>query len=172
MAAACGGGEGGNDGEGGADSTANATSAAATGGTTAGAGSTTGGTSGTTGGGTGGNGITACGNFPDQQPKSCQAGQYCADEGFSECLNGCLSNVNCTSDQSCIKEAGQNVGTCQTVQGSVPCDTVCSKLKACAPATTDEMCDQFCAGTNDACKTCVANANCTDADACTAECGL
>ena len=51
--------------------------------------------------------MTPCGNFPDFEPKSCQAGQYCSDEGFSECTNGCLSETNCTSSQVCVKAPGE-----------------------------------------------------------------
>ncbi len=57
-------------------------------------------------------GITDCGNFPDG-PKQCQAGQYCSDEGFSECSNGCLSNNNCASDQTCQKPGSEDVGICE-----------------------------------------------------------
>lgn len=138
---------------------------------TGGASSGTGGASSGTGGSSStGNGVTPCGNFPDSQPKSCQAGQYCADEIISDCQNGCLSNTNCASDQTCEKSAGEDVGTCQAVQGSTECAPVCAKLQACDPSITQAMCDQFCAGTNEACKTCVVNANCTNPDACANDC--
>lgn len=58
-------------------------------------------------------GFTSCGNFPDMVAKSCQPGQYCADAAFSECKAGCLSNVNCASDQTCQKAAGETTGACQ-----------------------------------------------------------
>ncbi len=68
-------------------------------------------------------GFTACGNFP-AGPVTCQPGQYCEDAIFSNCESGCLSNLNCTTDQTCVKASGQNVGTCQ---GTTPtCDPACS----------------------------------------------
>lgn len=121
------------------------------------------------------NGQTPCGSFPDDQPKTCQAGQYCADEIFSECVNGCLSNTNCASDQVCDKPAGLDVGTCQGEGTTVSCADVCAKLQACDPSITQAQCDQFCAGTNETCKSCVVGANCpalNEGTTCMAECGV
>lgn len=120
------------------------------------------------------NGITPCGNFPDG-PKSCQAGQYCADEGFSECQNGCLSQTNCTSAQTCQKAPAEDVGSCQGSTPTVTCADVCAKLQACDPSVTQAECDQFCAGTNDVCKSCLVGENCPallEGTACMAECGV
>jgi len=53
-------------------------------------------------------GFTECGDFEE-----CQPGQYCEDSVFGECAEGCLSNVNCASDQVCSIPDGQSVGTCE-----------------------------------------------------------
>jgi len=78
----------------------------------------------------GNKGFTACGDFPSG-PVTCQPGQYCEDPIFSKCESGCLANDNCAADQECVKEGGNNVGTCQNkvVSGcpATPCPdgTVC-----------------------------------------------
>lgn len=81
-------------------------------------------------------GTSQCGNV------TCTAGQYCEDPIFSTCTNGCLTNSNCSSDQECVKDAGQNAGTCQnkTTSGTCPATpcgtgTVCSN-GTCVPQTT------------------------------------
>lgn len=58
------------------------------------------------------NGTTSCGERGGE-PVMCQAGQYCESPTFGRCELGCLSNANCAIDQSCVKAADQNVGTCQ-----------------------------------------------------------
>ena len=121
------------------------------------------------------NGVTPCGSHPDNQPNSCAAGQYCADEIFSECVNGCLSNSNCADDQICVKDVGVEAGSCQAAPTSTSCTDVCSKMQACIPSTTQAQCDQFCNGANEACKSCVVGENCPsliDGTACTSECGF
>ena len=59
-------------------------------------------------------GYTECGRFLGGE--KCAPGQYCADPTFSECANGCLSDVNCASNQYCYKTAGQNVGICENTR--------------------------------------------------------
>jgi len=121
-------------------------------------------TSGETGGGSGGSGgskpgFTACGDYPDNQPKTCQPGQYCSDEKFSDCSTGCLSNVNCASDQTCVKAAGQDEGTCQnnststtstgmTTDQLARCKAACTKLLQCSLIDAGEgaQCDNECNG--------------------------
>lgn len=46
----------------------------------------------------------------------CQAGQYCADPTFGTCENGCLSNDNCSDDQTCDLDGG-SPGTCVNIGG-------------------------------------------------------
>ncbi len=121
-------------------------------------------------GGEGGNGVTPCGMFGDQAV-NCQAGQYCSDEVLNICENGCLSNTNCADEQTCEKAAGEDVGSCQMPMEGIDCADVCSKLQACDPSTTQEMCDQFCAGTNQECQQCVLDDNCPILN-CDAQCGL
>ncbi|WP_230467531.1 hypothetical protein [Lujinxingia vulgaris] len=59
-------------------------------------------------------GYTACGD-PDNPSRFaiCHPSQYCSSDYFGQCSSGCLSEHNCTELQVCIKEAGENVGTCQ-----------------------------------------------------------
>lgn len=59
-------------------------------------------------------GYTACGD-PDSPSRFaiCHPSQYCSSDYFGQCSGGCLSEHNCTELQVCIKEAGENVGTCQ-----------------------------------------------------------
>lgn len=117
-------------------------------------------------------GLTPCGNFPDQQAKFCQAGQYCADMTFSECVNGCLNNANCASDQTCIKAAGENAGTCQNNPGNTSCEDVCDRVLACDPSTPRQFCAEQCVGFNEECKTCLVDVNCIEADTCWDACGI
>lgn len=56
-------------------------------------------------------GFTTCGEGSDAA--TCQPGQYCDNAYFSLCDEGCLSDLNCGDEQLCIKEQGENVGTCQ-----------------------------------------------------------
>ncbi len=57
-------------------------------------------------------GFTACGDYPDSQPKTCNPGQYCADEIFSSCELGCLGTYNCEEGSECRKAPGEDVGSC------------------------------------------------------------
>ncbi len=67
-----------------------------------------GGGNGDTMGPDGNRGYTDCGTV------QCAPGQYCSDSRFSECTDGCLSDLNCDSAQQCIKASNENEGTCQT----------------------------------------------------------
>jgi hypothetical protein len=56
----------------------------------------------------------------------CQPGQYCSDSVLSLCNSGCLTDNNCSSNQVCEKQGGNNVGTCQNTStaacsASQPC---------------------------------------------------
>lgn len=57
-------------------------------------------------------GATACGTFSGEEVM-CQPGQYCEDSRFNRCELGCLSDGNCAPNQLCIKESGEDVGSCQ-----------------------------------------------------------
>jgi hypothetical protein len=59
-------------------------------------------------------GYTECGSFLGGE--SCAPGQYCSDATFSECANGCLSDVNCASNQYCYKTSNQHVGICENTR--------------------------------------------------------
>lgn len=122
--------------------------------------------------GTGGtapsNGITPCGNFPDQQPKSCIAGQYCEDEIFSKCSDGCLSDTNCTSAQMCVK-TGTNVGSCQAKPAGKDCAAYIAKCNACG-GTPQECSQQACDALSADCVACIVDSNC--GQGCESKCGL
>lgn len=129
-------------------------------------------------GGMAGNGMTDCGMFGDEAVV-CQAGQYCQDQVLSTCVNGCLSNDNCTSEQTCEKESGEEVGTCQNVGAGGPSlEDFCSKLLTCDPSGTMEICETFYNGTNEDCHNCVVDGNCGDINgdidggSCDAACGI
>lgn len=62
-------------------------------------------------------GYTECGDFLGGA--TCSPGQYCSDPGFSECALGCLSDVNCASNQMCFKAGSAQVGVCENVTSSV-----------------------------------------------------
>lgn len=60
-------------------------------------------------------GFTPCGDFlaPPGEKVICHPNQYCADATFSDCATGCLSEYNCTENQICVKEPGEDVGSCE-----------------------------------------------------------
>ena len=60
-------------------------------------------------------GFTPCGDFlaPPGEKVICNPNQYCADATFSKCFTGCLSEYNCTENQRCVKEVGEDVGYCK-----------------------------------------------------------
>jgi hypothetical protein len=57
-------------------------------------------------------GVTPCGTSFGQAI-SCQPGQFCADQRISSCELGCLSDFNCADSQLCIKQDGEDIGSCQ-----------------------------------------------------------
>jgi len=121
-----------------------------------------------------GDGVTDCssGAFGDVV---CQAGQYCDDMVLSICENGCLSNDNCTSDQTCEKASGEDVGSCQnTAPGGPTEEEFCMKVLTCDPSGTMELCSMLYAGTNEACHQCIDAGNCGDINegSCNADCGF
>lgn len=59
-------------------------------------------------------GFTQCGEGEDQA--TCQPGQYCSNAYFGLCDNGCLSDLNCGEEQLCVKEAGEDEGSCQRAE--------------------------------------------------------
>ena len=116
-------------------------------------------------------GFTHCGDFPDGKSKTCQPGQYCYDEGFSSCHSGCLSNINCASDQKCSK-GSSNTGTCQsigpkpTVDQLVRCKAACTKMIKCGLLTVADSsaCDGSCQSANSAQRKAIAD--CADTWSC------
>lgn len=122
----------------------------------------------------GANGTTPC--APPGLDTVCQAGQYCEDAVLAMCTNGCLSNENCTSEQTCIKEPGMDVGSCQNMLDDVSQADFCEKMLTCdvAGEISAEYCGLIYAGTNSTCHHCVIDGNCGDlnAGACDSSCGL
>lgn len=60
-------------------------------------------------------GYTSCGDFAGDD-KVCQPGQFCADEMWSECEIGCLSDVNCASNQVCVLTRTREPGYCENIR--------------------------------------------------------
>ncbi len=109
-------------------------------------------------------GFTACGDFPGSKPKTCNPGQYCSDEIFSECSSGCLGDYNCEEGSVCRKEPGENEGICegagpgpQPDGGVTPgnalqaCLDACSILTGCGAIDVGEgaQCNSDCNGLSD-----------------------
>lgn len=116
-------------------------------------------------------GFTSCGQV------TCQPGQYCYDEIFDDCRNGCLSDLNCTDNQVCDK-SGTDVGVCENTTPTntnnnntntdqiARCKSSCEEAQACGlfdVATTVE-CTGGCTTLSDAqakaLADCVDNAGC------------
>jgi hypothetical protein len=126
-----------------------------------GPGSSSGGSSSTTGGSER-TGVTECGI------QQCSAGQHCDN---LICQNGCLSDDNCAANQTCAKEGGENIGSCQNTTTTAPgkdCDafvTLCSNCGE-SPGNCQSICDYE----SNACIECVLNTGGCDAyfdcDAC------
>lgn len=133
-----------------------------------------GGSGGSSTGGAEGDGVTDC-TPPALEKVVCQAGQYCADQVLGDCQNGCLSNDNCTSEQTCEKAAGEDVGSCQnTGPGGPSLDEVCMKLLTCDQSGTMDQCTTFYNATNEGCHQCIVDGNCGDINdgSCDSSCGL
>lgn len=56
-------------------------------------------------------GRTQCGEVGGDK-QYCEANRYCADQILSRCADGCASNNNCAEDQTCVKSAGEDFGSC------------------------------------------------------------
>ncbi len=105
----------------------------------------------------------------------CQAGQYCEDSVLSICTNGCLSNDNCTSEQTCEKGAGEDVGSCQNVgPGGPSLEEFCMKLLTCDMSGTMDQCTTVYNATNEGCHQCIVDGNCGDVNggSCDMACGI
>jgi len=122
-----------------------------------------------------GDGITDCTPPGVTDPVECAAGQYCSDPVLAICENGCLSNANCLSDQTCEKDSGQDVGSCQNKAGDGPTEEeFCDKLLTCDPSGTEAQCSMVYAATNQTCHECIVDGNCGDINdgSCDSACGL
>jgi hypothetical protein len=92
--------------------------------------------------------------------QSCSAGQYCAN---GICMNGCLTDTNCGSGQTCRDiDAETKVGTCRNQDPEPPakdCNAFCDKALACQDPEWVQ-CMQVCTGLSAACVACVNDSNC------------
>ncbi len=58
-------------------------------------------------------GYTPCNDLPNpENGVICHPNQYCASQKNGWCHTGCLSDDNCSHEQVCAKNSGQNWGTC------------------------------------------------------------
>jgi len=119
-------------------------------------------------------GTTQCGM--DGISETCAAGQYCSEPRFAECSNGCLSNSNCSGDQTCSIPSGESVGACENNQTTPDGPTeqaFCEKLTACQ---VPDNCSQAFAASSVECRECIVEENCTDIldfdGACDSACGF
>lgn len=109
------------------------------------------------GGGKGEGGTTTCGL------QTCESGQYCSN---MICLDGCLSDKNCASNQTCEDmNEDTHVGTCRNKpqQATKDCDAFCDKAEACFLEGNDvnaANCMQACKAASAACVSCVNDSNC------------
>jgi hypothetical protein len=104
-------------------------------------------------GGVGGDGTTVCG------AGQCEAGQHCFN---GICINGCLTDNNCNSNQSCQDiNPNTSVGTCRNrpMMATKDCDAFCMKAFACQDPEAIFCMDQ-CIGLSAECVTCVVASNC------------
>ena len=80
-------------------------------------------------------GYTDCGSFLGGE--SCAPGQYCEDATFSECANGCLSDVNCASNQYCYKSGAHQVGVCENSRTTTYAQGLSADVGADLPMSVD-----------------------------------
>lgn len=59
-------------------------------------------------------GFTACGDYVGET-QYCQPGQFCENALWNRCEIGCLSDVNCASNQACIITSPNEPGYCQNL---------------------------------------------------------
>ncbi|MBA2663570.1 MAG: hypothetical protein H0U74_14875 [Bradymonadaceae bacterium] len=58
-------------------------------------------------------GYTSCGDpLNASRFAICHPGQYCSSDYFGSCTLGCLSELNCTERQDCVKAPTKHVGAC------------------------------------------------------------
>jgi hypothetical protein len=130
------------------------------GGGSGGSGSGGSGSGGSSGSG-GGDGSTTCG------VQNCAAGQHCQT---LVCVNGCLTDDNCASNQTCADiDDMTHIGTCRNQAAAKDCDAFCEKSEACGDPDTAQ-CQQQCEGFSAECVSCVNDSNC--GQGCEAACML
>lgn len=120
-------------------------------------GTSSGGTSGTTG--TSRTGVTQCGG------QSCQAGQYCLN---LLCSPGCGSDDNCAGNQTCQKDSGQDIGSCQGAAATKDCTAYVKKCTTCGESSSD--CTKSCDVITADCISCVVNTSGCSLDSCKSLC--
>jgi len=117
-------------------------------------------------GDSGRSGTTSCGI------QNCESGQHCYN---MVCVDGCLSDNNCASNQACEDaDPDTHIGTCRTktTQASKDCEAFCSKAQACFLEGNDvnpANCMQTCKAASASCVACVNDSNC--GQGCDSACG-
>lgn len=135
--------------------------------TTPGTGSTSSGGSsgGSSSGGSSGSGTrtgeTECGG------QKCSANQHC-DNLF--CADGCASDLNCASNQSCVKSGGENFGTCQNATTPTTKDCAGWQEKCVACGETAANCTAACKVITSECIECVKGESGCNQEACKSLC--
>jgi hypothetical protein len=95
--------------------------------------------------------------------QNCETGQHCYN---MVCLDGCLSDNNCGSNQTCQDiDTDSHVGTCRTKPTTTnkDCTSFCAKAQACFLEGNDinpGNCMQACTAASKACVSCVNDSNC------------
>lgn len=124
-------------------------------------------------------GYTPCGDEPNQtHGVICHPNQYCSDQFFATCSTGCLSEDNCTEEQTCYKEDGEDVGTCvdndDLEDGEID-DGLDPGYTSCGDGYSETTChpNQYCADDDwgDCELGCLSGENCTDDQRCEKESG-
>lgn len=107
-------------------------------------------------------GVTECAG------QNCQAGQYCIN---LHCETGCGSDNNCAANQTCVKESGEDVGSCQNTSTPTPtkdCDGWQEKCVACGETAAN--CTAACKVITSECIECVKSESGCNQDACKSLC--
>jgi hypothetical protein len=102
-------------------------------------------------------GITECGG------QNCQAGQYCIN---LHCETGCGSDNNCAANQSCVKDSGEDVGSCQNASTPETKDCAGYQEKCTTCGETAANCEASCKVITSECIDCVKNTSGCQLDEC------
>ena len=115
-------------------------------------------------------GYTPCGDEPDQSyGVICHPNQYCSSQSLAICRQGCLSNDNCTDEQRCVKDDGDDVGRCID-RDAIAGDELGAGYTSCGDGLAETIChpNQYCddPGRGQCELGCLSSDNCTDEQWC------